>query len=165
MVAQETAVAEDLTVAENVLMGRMVRGPGGIDWKASRARAWQILGRLGLDYDPRWIVGRLRPDQKQMVEIARAISLDTKVLILDEPTSSLTEDEVTGLFAAIRELAQHGVAVLFVSHRLAEVFEIGDEITVMRDGRTVGTGPVRHVYDAVAGRRDGRRGRSAGRAR
>ncbi len=156
MVAQETAVAEGLTVAENVLMGRMVRGPGGIDWKASRARAGQILGRLGLDYDPRWIVGRLRPDQKQMVEIARAISLDTKVLILDEPTSSLTEDEVAGLFAAIRELAQHGVAVLFVSHRLAEVFEIGDEITVMRDGRTVGTGPaamftMQSLVDAMVG--------------
>ncbi len=156
MVAQETAVAEDLTVAENVLMGRMVRGPGGIDWKASRARARQILGRLGLDYDPRWIVGRLRPDQKQMVEIARAISLDAKILILDEPTSSLTEDEVTGLFAVIRELAQHGVAVLFVSHRLAEVFEISDEITVMRNGRTVGTGPVstfttQSLVDAMVG--------------
>ena len=142
MVAQETAVAEGLSVAENVLMGRMVRGPRGIDWKASRARARQILGRLGLDYDPRWIVGRLRPDQKQLVEIARAISLDAKVLILDEPTSSLTEDEVTGLFAVIRELAQHGVSVLFVSHRLTEVFEISDEITVMRDGRTVGAGAV-----------------------
>ena len=91
-----------------------------------------------------------------MVEIARAISLDTKVLILDEPTSSLTEDEVAGLFAAIRELAQHGVAVLFVSHRLAEVFEIGDEITVMRDGRTVGTGPaamftMQSLVDAMVG--------------
>ena len=156
MVAQETAVAEDLTVAENVLMGRMMRGPGGIDWKASRARARQILGRLGLDYDPRWIVGQLRPDQKQMVEIARAISLDAKILILDEPTSSLTEDEVTGLFAVIRELAQHGVAILFVSHRLAEVFEISDEITVMRNGRTVGAGPVstfttESLVDAMVG--------------
>jgi ABC-type sugar transport system ATPase subunit len=156
MVAQETAVAEGLTVTENVLMGRMVRGPGGIDWKASRARARQILGRLGLDYDPRWIVGRLRPDQKQMVEIARAISLDTKILILDEPTSSLTEDEVTGLFAVIRELTQHGVAVLFVSHRLAEVFQISDEITVMRDGRTVDAGPVgtftmQSLVDAMVG--------------
>jgi ABC-type sugar transport system ATPase subunit len=156
MVAQETAVAEGLTVTENVLMGRMVRGPSGIDWKASRARVRQILGRLGLDYDPRWIVGQLRSDQKQMVEIARAISLDAKVLILDEPTSSLTDDEVTGLFAAIRELARRGVAVLFVSHRLAEVFEISDEITVMRDGRTVGTGPVamfttQSLVDAMVG--------------
>jgi ABC-type sugar transport system ATPase subunit len=156
MVAQETAVAEDLTVAENVLMGRLVRGPGGIDWKASRARAGQILGRLGLDYDPRWIVGALRPDQQQMVEIARAISLDTRILILDEPTSSLTEDEVAQLFATIRELARSGVAVLFVSHRLAEVFEVSDHITVMRDGRTVGAGPAatfttQSLIDAMVG--------------
>jgi ABC-type sugar transport system ATPase subunit len=141
MVSQETAVAEDLSIAENVLMGRLVRGPGGIDWKASRARAREVLDRLGVDYDPRFIVGRLRPDQKQMVEIARAISLDAKVLILDEPTSSLTDDEVAQLFAAVRELARRGVAVLFVSHRLAEVFEISDEITVMRDGLTVCSGP------------------------
>ena len=156
MVSQETAVAEDLSVTENVLMGRLVRGRGGIDWKASRARAGQVLGRLGVDYDPRWVVGRLRPDQKQVVEIARAISLDAKLLILDEPTSSLTEDEVAKLFAAIRELARQGVAVLFVSHRLAEVFEISDEITVMRDGLTVCSGPAaeftaRSLVDAMVG--------------
>jgi ABC-type sugar transport system ATPase subunit len=156
MVAQETAVADDLTVAENILMGRMVRGAGGIDWSASRGRAAEILGRLGLDYDPRWVVGKLRPNQKQMVEIARAISLDTKVLILDEPTSSLTEDEVRALFATIRELADHGVAVLFVSHRLPEVFEISDEVTVMRDGRTVDSGSTRKfttqsLVDAMVG--------------
>jgi len=156
MVAQETAVADDLTVAENVLMGRMVRGAGGIDWSASRRRAAEILRRLGLDYDPRWLVGKLRPDQRQMVEIARAISLDTKVLILDEPTSSLTEDEVRALFATIRELADHGVAVLFVSHRLPEVFEISDEVTVMRDGRTVDSGCTRKfttqsLVDAMVG--------------
>jgi ABC-type sugar transport system ATPase subunit len=156
MVSQETAVAEDLSIAENVLMGRLVRGPSGIDWKASRARAREVLGRLGVDYDPRCIVSRLRPDQKQVVEIARAISLNAKVLILDEPTSSLTEDEVAKLFAAIRELTLQGVAVLFVSHRLAEVFEISDEITVMRDGLTVRSGPTaeftsRSLVDAMVG--------------
>jgi ABC-type sugar transport system ATPase subunit len=156
MVSQETAVAEDLSITENVLMGRLVRGPGGIDWKASRARARQILSRLGADYDPRWIVSRLRPDQKQVVEIARAISLDAKVLILDEPTSSLTDDEVAKLFATVRELVLQGVSVLFVSHRLAEVFEISDEITVMRDGLTVCAGPAaeftsRSLVDAMVG--------------
>jgi ABC-type sugar transport system ATPase subunit len=156
MVAQETALAEELTVAENVLMGRMVRGRRGIDWSASRERARQVLSRLGLDYDPRWVVGRLRPDQKQMVEIARAISLDTRILILDEPTSSLTEDEVRELFATIRELARHGVAILFVSHRLAEVFEVSDELTVMRDGLTVDSGTIdrfttQSLVDAMVG--------------
>jgi len=142
MVSQETAVADHLSVTENVLMGRMVRNRGVINWSASRRRAADVLARLGLDYDPDRIVGKLRPDQRQMVEIARAISLDTKVLILDEPTSSLTEDEVHELFAAVRELAANGVGVLFVSHRLVEVFELSTELTVMRDGRTVGTGPV-----------------------
>jgi ABC-type sugar transport system ATPase subunit len=156
MVSQETALAEGLTVAENVLLGRMVRTARGIDWAASRARAGQILGRLGLDFDPRWIVSKLRPDQKQMIEIARAISLETRILILDEPTSSLTEDEVDELFGTIRELASNGVATLFVSHRLAEVFAISDELTVMRDGRTIVAGPTsefttQSLVDAMVG--------------
>jgi len=142
MVSQETAVADHLTVAENVLMGRMVRHRGAISWAASQRRTTEVLAKLGLDYDPTWIVGRLRPDQRQMVEIARAISLDTTVLILDEPTSSLTEDEVSELFAAVRELARNGVSVLFVSHRLVEVFDLSTELTVMRDGLTVDAGPV-----------------------
>ena len=142
MVSQETAVADHLSVTENVLMGRMVRRGGAISWSASRRRTKEVLARLGLDYDPSWIVGRLRPDQRQMVEIARAISLDTRVLILDEPTSSLTEDEVHELFTAVRELASNGVGVLFVSHRLVEVFALSTELTVMRDGRTVDSGPV-----------------------
>lgn len=142
MVSQETAVADHLSVTENVLMGRMVRRGGTISWSASRRRTKEVLARLGLDYDPGWIVGRLRPDQRQMVEIARAISLDTRVLILDEPTSSLTEDEVHELFTAVRELAGNGVGVLFVSHRLVEVFDLSTELTVMRDGRTVDAGPV-----------------------
>jgi ABC-type sugar transport system ATPase subunit len=141
MVSQETAVAEDLTVAENVLLGRMPRGPRGIDWAAGRRQAAGVLARLGLDYDPRWIVRRLRPDQKQMVEIARALSLDAQVLILDEPTSTLTDDEVTELFAALRELKRRQVAVLFVSHRLEELFRISDDLTVLRDGQTVSAGP------------------------
>jgi len=142
MVSQETAVADHLSVTENVLMGRMVRHAGAISWSASRRRTTEVLAKLGLDYDPTWTVGKLRPDQRQMVEIARAISLDTKVLILDEPTSSLTEDEVHELFTAVRELASNGVSVLFVSHRLVEVFDLSTELTVMRDGLTVDAGPV-----------------------
>ena len=89
----------------------------------------------------RWPVRRLRPDQQQMVEIARALSIDARVLILDEPTSSLTDDEVESLFAVVRRLRADGVAVIFVSHRLSEIFELADRITVLRDGRTVGGGP------------------------
>lgn len=138
MVAQETAVAPSLTVTENILLGRqMVRGRGGIDWKASHGKAVAVLERLGLDYDPGAIVGRLRPDQQQMVEIGRAVCQNAKLLILDEPTSSLTDDEVGRLFKVVRELHSEGMGVMFVSHRLSEVFGICDTVTVLRDGATV----------------------------
>ena len=87
-------------------------------------------------------VRRLRPDQQQMVEIARALSIDARVLILDEPTSSLTEDEVEALFGLVRRLRGEGVATIFVSHRLGEVFALADRVTVLRDGHTVGGGMV-----------------------
>ncbi|MGI5460970.1 sugar ABC transporter ATP-binding protein [Streptomyces sp. CA-249302] len=141
MVTQETALALDLTVAENILLGRMVRTARGVDWAASRRRAASVLAQLDLEYDPRAMVRRLRPDQRQLVEIARALSLDPHLLILDEPTSTLTDDEVDRLFEAVDQLRQRRVSVLFVSHRLDEVFRISDELTVMRDGRTVSAGP------------------------
>ncbi|MDX2546962.1 sugar ABC transporter ATP-binding protein [Streptomyces sp. WI04-05B] len=141
MVTQETALALDLTVAENILLGRMARTARGVDWAASRRRAASVLAQLGLDYDPRTVVRRLRPDQRQLVEIARALSLEPHLLILDEPTSTLTDDEVERLFAAVDGLRRRQVSVLFVSHRLDEVFRLSDELTVMRDGRTVSAGP------------------------
>lgn len=143
MVSQETAVVSDLTVTENVLLGRrLVRTPAGIDWRASHERARQILADLDLPYDPRWRLRDLTPDKRQMVEIARALSMDARVVIFDEPTSSLTTHEVTRLMAAINRVTSRGVAALFVSHRLAEVFEICTEVTVLRDGSTVSTGPI-----------------------
>lgn len=142
MVSQEIAVAPDLSVAENILLGRrLVRTSTGINWPQTRARAAEVLERLGLDYDPATLVRRLRPDQRQMVEIARAVSMDTRVLILDEPTSSLTDDEVQALFIAMRRLTEQGVAIIFVSHRIPEVLQIADHITVLRDGRSTSSGP------------------------
>ena len=140
MVSQETALAPDLSVCENILLGRLVRGRAGISWPASVRRAETVLRELGLDYDTLRPVRSLRPDQQQMVEIARALSFDARLLIFDEPTSSLTDDEVAHLFKAMRGLTFKGVSVLFVSHRLPEVFEISDSVTVMRDGKTVSTG-------------------------
>lgn len=157
MVSQETALAEHLSIAENILLGRrLVRGATGIDWEASRAKAKEILARLGVDYDPARQVSSLRPDQKQMVEIARALSTDVRILVLDEPTSSLTDEEVRWLFSAIRRLKARGVCVLYVSHRLPEVFAICDEVTVLRDGMTVAEGPISDftptsVVDAMVG--------------
>jgi ABC-type sugar transport system ATPase subunit len=142
-VTQETTLAQDLSIAENVFLGhRMALRRGFIDWRRTRGMARQALARLDLDLDPATIVRRLRPDQQQMVEIARAVSIDARVLILDEPTSSLTDDEVKSMFALVRRLRDDGVAVIFVSHRLSEIFDLADRITVLRDGHTVGGGPV-----------------------
>lgn len=143
MVSQETAVAEHLSVAENVLLGRrLAGGPLRINWRASRSRARAILERLNLDLDPGSIVGDLRPDERQMVEIARALSMDASILVLDEPTSHFGDDEVASLFAVIRSLKERGISTVFVSHRLKEVFTIADEVTVLRDGKTVASGPI-----------------------
>jgi ABC-type sugar transport system ATPase subunit len=141
-VTQETTLAPELSITENVFLGhRMVRRGPLIDWHATRRRALAAVRRLGLDVDPSLPVRRLRPDQQQMVEIARALSIDARVLVLDEPTSSLTDDEVASLFGLVRNLRNEGVAIIFVSHRLKEVFDLADRITVLRDGRTVGEAP------------------------
>jgi ABC-type sugar transport system ATPase subunit len=137
-VTQETTLAPELSIAENIFLGhRMVRRGPLIDWRATRRRALHALRRLGLEVDPSLPVRRLRPDQQQMVEIARALSIDARILVLDEPTSSLTDDEVASLFALVRNLRTEGVAIIFVSHRLKEVFDLADRVTVLRDGRTV----------------------------
>ena len=138
-VTQETTLALDLSVAENIFLGhRMARRGGLVDWKTTRARARAAIERLGLELDPSLPVRRLRPDRQQMVEIARALSIDARLLILDEPTSSLTDDEVESLFAVVRKLRDDGVSTIFVSHRIDEVFELADRISVLRDGHSVG---------------------------
>jgi ABC-type sugar transport system ATPase subunit len=166
LVSQETAIAADLTVAENVLMGRLPRRRGAVSWSETRAQAREVLARLRLDYDVRAPLRELRPDQRQMVEIARALSMDARVLVLDEPTSSLTEEEATSLFLVVKELSVNGVATILVSHRLAEMFATVDELTILRDGRTASAGPIRD-YDADRVVRDmtGREPHAAGIAR
>ncbi len=140
-VTQETTLVPDLSIAENVFLGhRKARRAGLIDWAQTHRMAREALGRLSLDLDPATPARRLRPDQQQMVEIARALSIDARVLILDEPTSSLTDDEVEALFGVVRRLREQDVATIFVSHRLNEIFELADRVTVLRDGHTVGSG-------------------------
>ena len=141
MVSQETSVALDLTVAENIFMGhRMSRTWRGIDWRATYRRAAQLMGLVGLECRPDMVMRSLRPDECQMVEIVRALSLNSRLLILDEPTSSLTDDEVEALFTATRRISAQGVSTIFVSHKLEELREVSDELTVLRDGRTVAEG-------------------------
>lgn len=147
LVSQETAIAADLTVTENVLMGRLPRRNGMVSWADAHRRASAVLARLRLEYDVRALLRDLRPDQRQMVEIARALSMDARVLVLDEPTSSLTEEQATSLFLVIRQLSTDGVATILVSHRLAEMFATVDELTILRDGLTASSGPIGE-YDA-----------------
>ncbi|HSK15982.1 MAG TPA: sugar ABC transporter ATP-binding protein [Gaiellaceae bacterium] len=148
-VSQERAVVPDLSVAENIFLGpRKPRSWRGIDWRATRQQAREILERLNCDLGLDVPVGRLRPDLQQLVEIARALSTDARVLILDEPTSSLADDEVESLFAAVRRLKGSGVATVFVSHRLNEVFELVDRVTILRDGEVVGEGPIDEFDEA-----------------
>src|SRR6187431_2209434 len=137
-VYQEIDLLPNLTVAENICLGREPRKRGAIDWKAVRTTAHAALADLGLDVDPASILSSHSLAVQQLVAIARALSTDVKVLVLDEPTSSLDLDEVAELFRVIRDLKQRGVAILFVSHFLDQVYELCDRITVLRDGRLVG---------------------------
>jgi monosaccharide-transporting ATPase len=137
-VYQEVNLLPNLSVAENIMLGREPRRAGAIDWRAMRARSAELLGRLNLDIDPASQLGSHSLAVQQLIAIARATDIDAKVLILDEPTSSLDADEVSELFRVIRGLKDDGVAILFVSHFLDQVYEISDRLTVLRNGALVG---------------------------
>ncbi|MER5268886.1 sugar ABC transporter ATP-binding protein [Actinosynnema sp. NPDC002837] len=137
-VYQEVNLCGNLTVAENILLGREPRKFGRIDGKAMRARAAELLARIGLHIDPGSALESHPIAVQQLVAIARAVAVDARVLVLDEPTSSLDADEVAELFRIIRVLRDEGVAVLFVTHFLEQVYEISDRMTVLRNGRLVG---------------------------
>jgi ABC-type sugar transport system ATPase subunit len=139
MVYQERSLVGALSVAENVYAGRQPVNALGVIRRAPMYEGTrQILADLEVDIDPGTPVARLSPGQQQMVEIAKGLSHELKLLILDEPTSSLTINEARHLFRVIRRLAAQGVSVIYVSHRMAEVFEISDRVTVMKDGRVTG---------------------------
>ncbi len=137
-VYQEVNLTPNLSVGENVMLGQEIRRGATIDWKAVHQAAAEQLDNLGQDIDPRSILSSHSIAVQQLVAISRAMVLDAKVLILDEPTSSLDRNEVEQLFAVIRTLRDRGVAILFVSHFLDQVYEISDRITVLRNGRLVG---------------------------
>ncbi|MGM7671654.1 sugar ABC transporter ATP-binding protein [Microbacterium sp. A93] len=137
-VYQEVNLLPNLSVAENIMLGREPRRWGSIDVRSMRAQSRTVLDTLGLDVDPESMLGTHSLAIQQLISIARAIHINAKVLILDEPTSSLDADEVTELFRIIRNLRDGGVAILFVSHFLDQVYEIADRLTVLRNGRLVG---------------------------
>jgi ribose transport system ATP-binding protein len=139
LIHQELSLIPYLSVAENVLLGRLPRRPSRIvDWRACNREASQILDRLGLKVDPRTLVGRLGTAEQELVEIAKALSADARIIAMDEPTASLTEAEISRLFTLMRSLRADGVSILYVSHRLHEIGEICDRATVLRDGKVVG---------------------------
>jgi galactofuranose transport system ATP-binding protein len=141
-VYQEVNLLAFRTVAENIYLGREPRRFGLVDWGRMNADAGALLGRLGLPVDPRATLGTLSIALRQMVAIARGVSLHAKVLVLDEPTSSLTEREVAILFEVIGKVKAEGAAVVYVSHRMDELYAICDRVTVLRDGRLVETRPL-----------------------
>jgi ribose transport system ATP-binding protein len=137
---QELTVIRDLSVAENIFLGREpVRAGGVIDRQAMRTRSAEALAFLDAPIDPRALVGSLSVANQQIVEICKALVLDSTILIMDEPTSSLTGHEVQRLFALIGKLKGQGITVLYVSHKIDEIFEICDSITVFRDGKRIDT--------------------------
>ena len=140
VIYQELALVEEMTVAENIFLGREPRRWGAfIDWPRMYREAQALLNRFKVDLDPAAPVRTLGVGQKQLVEIIKALAKDSKILILDEPTAALAEHEVLILLDILRDLRQRGIASIYISHKLDEVFGIADRITVLRDGSTVGT--------------------------
>jgi ribose transport system ATP-binding protein len=141
-VYQETSLAPHLTVAENLFVGRLPSRGGLVDWRTLRRDAATLLERLQIRLPLRTTVSRLSIAQQQMTEIAKALSHDVSILILDEPTSALAESEVQELFRVLGDLRAHGVAIIYISHAIEEILELCDRVTVMRDGEVVGERPV-----------------------
>ncbi len=140
VIYQELALVEEMTVAENIFLGREpLRWGAFIDWPRMYQEAQVLLNRFKVDLDPAAPVRTLGVGQKQLVEIIKALAKDSKILILDEPTAALAEHEVLILLDILRDLRQRGIACIYISHKLDEVFGIADRITVLRDGSTVGT--------------------------
>ena len=141
VIFQEFSLVPYLDIAQNIFLGREFKGrlPGTVDRRRMHAEAQQWLAVLGMDLSPHTPVVRLGVAQQQMVEIAKALSQKARVLVMDEPTAAISDREIERLFERIRKLKQEGIAIIYVSHRMREVFELGDRITVLRDGRAVAT--------------------------
>lgn len=142
-VYQEPQLFSELSVSENIFTGRELRRGGRVDWAAQNARVVELLALLGLPARYATVpVGALSIAEQQQVSIAKALAGDARVLILDEPSAILTDAEIEVLFAVVRRLTASGVSVIYISHRLDELFRIAQEVTVMRDGQTIGTYPI-----------------------
>ena len=149
IIHQELSLVPELGAAANILLGREPLRLGLLlDRRAMRRAAKALLSRLGLDLDPDATVGRLRVGEQQLVEIAKALSLDARILIMDEPTSALSPAEAERLLGIVRQLAREGVAIVYITHRMDEVARVADRVMVLRDGRHVLTAPAAEVSRA-----------------
>ena len=156
---QDVMAVPDITVAENVLLGKWPRNRIGIiKWKELEDRVRTFLKSISIDLDVREKVGDLSTAQQQLLEIGKALILNSKIIIMDEPTASLTEDEKNLLFRIIRDVKSKGVSVIYISHRMEEIFEISDRLTVLRDGKKIITKSINDTnHDAVANYMVGRK--------
>jgi ribose transport system ATP-binding protein len=141
MVYQEFALAPHLTILQNLFLGRETTRFGLLQQKAEESKARELLRQVGLNINPRRIVASLSVAEQQLVEIAKALAIKARLVILDEPTATLTEHEIQELFQVMHALTTSGIAILYISHRLDEIFQIADRVTVMRDGRLIATLP------------------------
>ena len=139
VIYQELSLVREMTVGENIFLGREPRKLGVIRWEELYRRARELLDDLHLQIDPHTLIRSLGIGQQQLVEIAKALSHDARILVLDEPTAALTDSEVETLFGILNKLRARGVGMIYISHKLNEVLRISDRITVLRDGKTVGT--------------------------
>ncbi|MGH3096877.1 MAG: sugar ABC transporter ATP-binding protein [Streptosporangiales bacterium] len=149
MIHQELGLVPDLSIADNIFLGRELRtSRGTLDRERMHATARDLLGELGLRLHPGRLVRHCRVAEQQLIEVAKALSLNVRVLVMDEPTSALADAEVHALFQVIRRLADRGAAIVYISHRLEELYEIADVVTVLRDGAYIGTRPMADVTRA-----------------
>jgi len=156
---QDVELIESLSVADNIFLGSELMGsiPGVVDARAQFAKARQLMDSLSIDIDERALVETLSAAKKQMLEIVRALHADASILIMDEPTSSLGLAETEALMTLVKDLRARGVGIIYISHYLEEVFEIGDRITILKDGRSVATHAVGDVdFDTVVKQMVGR---------
>jgi ribose transport system ATP-binding protein len=148
IIHQELNLIPQLSIAENIFLGREFVGPfGNIQWQRMYAEADKLLSRLNISYSSHRLVGELSIGDQQMIEIAKVLSFQSKVIIMDEPTDALTDTETASLFKVINELKASGCGVVYISHRLKEIFEICDDVTVYRDGQFIGECPVAELQE------------------
>nr|WP_300147983.1 sugar ABC transporter ATP-binding protein [Propionicimonas sp.] len=142
---QEFNLTPNMTIAENIFLGHLPRKAGRVDWQTVRTRSRELLDSLDVDLPVDAMTGTLSVAQQQMVEIAKALNRNTRILVMDEPSAVLSEKDIENLFAVVRRLQATGIGIVYISHRLKEIFELADEVTVLKDGRYVDTRAVADV--------------------